>query len=59
LAVICALLVYRLGIFEGLLLALLLHSLIHLAVLHHAHDTKIKEIIKKYLERFADKGGVN
>lgn len=59
LAVICALLVYRLGIFEGLLLALLLHSMIHLAVLHHAHDTKIKEIIKKYLERFADKGGVN
>lgn len=59
LAVICALLVYRLGIFEGLLLALALHSMIHLAVLHQAHDTRIKEIIKKYLERFADKGGVN
>jgi MFS superfamily sulfate permease-like transporter len=59
LAVICALLVYRLGIFEGLLLALALHSMIHLTVLHQAHDTRIKEIIKKYLERFADKGGVN
>lgn len=59
LAVICALLVYRLGIFEGLLLALLLHSMIHLAVLHRAHDTRIKEVIKKYLERFTDKGGVN
>lgn len=59
LAVICALLVYRLGIFEGLLLALLLHSMIHLAVLHRAHDARIKEVIKKYLERFTDKGGVN
>lgn len=57
LAVICALF-YRLGIFEGLL-ALLLHTMIHLAVLHRVHDAKIKEIIKKYLERFADKGGLN
>ncbi|WP_275689482.1 SulP family inorganic anion transporter [Nitrosomonas oligotropha] len=59
LAIVCALLVYRLGIFEGLLLALAMHGVINLIVLRHVDDLKIRTIIKKYLERFADKGGAN
>jgi MFS superfamily sulfate permease-like transporter len=59
LAIVCALLVYRLGIFEGLLLALAMHGVINLIVLRHVDELKIRTIIKKYLERFADKGGAN
>ena len=59
LAMVCALLVYRLGIFEGLLLALAMHGIVNLIVLRHVDELKIKTIIKKYLERFADKGGAN
>ncbi|MER0217430.1 MAG: SulP family inorganic anion transporter [Nitrosomonas sp.] len=59
LAIVCALLVYRLGIFEGLLLALSIHGIVNLIVLRHVDELKIRTIIKKYLERFADKGGAN
>ncbi|MCG7755266.1 MAG: SulP family inorganic anion transporter [Nitrosomonas sp.] len=59
LAIVCALLVYRLGIFEGLLLALAIHGIVNLIVLRHVDELKIITIIKKYLERFADKGGAN
>ena len=47
------------GIFEGLLLALAMHGVINLIVLRHVDELKIRIIIKKYLERFADKGGAN
>ncbi|MCP5246270.1 MAG: SulP family inorganic anion transporter [Burkholderiales bacterium] len=59
LATICALLVYRLGIFEGLLIAIALHGMINYVVLNKAHNVTSKVIIKKYLERFAGKGGVD
>lgn len=59
LAIVCALLVYRLGIFEGLLLALAMHGIVNLIVLRHVHDLRTRAIIQKYLERFADKGGAN
>jgi MFS superfamily sulfate permease-like transporter len=59
LATICALLVYKLGIFEGLLIALALHGMINYVVLNKAHNVTSKAIIKGYLERFAGKGGVD
>jgi len=59
LATICALLVYKLGIFEGLLVALVLHGFINYIVLNKAHDVQGKAIIKGYLERFSGKGGAD
>ena len=59
LATICALLVYKLGIFEGLLIALALHGMINYVVLNKAHNVTSKAIIKGYLECFAGKGGVD
>lgn len=59
LAVICALLVYRLGIFEGLLLSLLMHGLINFIVIYQVHHTKSISIVKKYLERFSGQSGVD
>ena len=59
LAMLCALLVYRLGIFEGLLLALAMHGIVNYIVLRHVHNIKTRAIIRKYLERFAGEGGAN
>jgi len=59
LATLCALLVYKLGIFEGLLIALALHGLINFIVYYRVHNIKSKDIVKKYLERFAGEGGVD
>lgn len=59
LATICALLVFRLGVFEGLLLALAIHGFVNYLVLHQVHNIKSRAIIKKYLERFAGDGGVD
>lgn len=59
LATICALLVYKLGIFEGLLIALALHGMINYIVLNRAYNETSKAIIRGYLERFSGKGGVD
>lgn len=59
LATLCALLVYRLGIFEGLLISLAIHGFVNFVVLHQVHNIHTRAIIKKYLERFAGEGGVD
>ncbi len=59
LATLCALLVYQLGIFEGLLIALVMHGFVNYVVLNRAHNIRTKAIIKKYLERFSGHGGVD
>lgn len=59
LATLCALLVYRLGIFEGLLLSLAIHGFVNYLVLYYVHNVKTDAIIKKYLERFSIKGGAD
>jgi len=59
LATICALLVFKLGIFEGLLVAMVLHGLINYVVLNRAHEMNGKDIVKGYLERFSGKGGAD
>ena len=59
LATVCALLVYRLGIFEGLLLALAIHGIVNYVVLYHVHNIKTGAIIRKYLKRFSIGGGAD
>lgn len=57
LATLCALLVFRLGIFEGLLIALAFHGLINFIIYYEVHHIKGKDIIKVYLKRFSGNGG--
>ncbi len=59
LATLCAFLVFRLGIFEGLVLALALHGFVNFIVFNQVQNIKTVTIIKKYLERFAGGGGAD
>ncbi len=53
LSLFCGILVWRLGIFEGLLIALMIHGLITFFIDRH-HDTPITKIIKNFLAKFID-----
>jgi MFS superfamily sulfate permease-like transporter len=57
LATVCGLLVYKVGIFEGLLIAMALHGLINYVVFSQADKIPGKVIIKKYLDKFSSGGG--
>ena len=57
LATVCGLLVYKVGIFEGLLIAMAVHGLINYVVFSHADKVPGKVIIKKYLDKFSSGGG--
>jgi len=59
LALLCALLVFQLGIFEGLLIALVIHGVVNYIVLNQADKIPSKMVIKKYLEKFLDDGRIN
>jgi MFS superfamily sulfate permease-like transporter len=59
LAVACALLVYKMGIFEGMLIALTVHGLINYIVFNQAGKIPGMVIIRKYLKRFSSNGGVD
>jgi MFS superfamily sulfate permease-like transporter len=57
LATFCGLLVYKVGIFEGLLIAMAVHGLINYVVFNQADKIPGKTIIKKYLQKFSAGGG--
>lgn len=57
LATLCGLLVYKVGIFEGLLIAMAVHGLINYIVLNQADKIPSKTILKKYLQKFSSGGG--
>lgn len=57
LATVCGLLVYKVGIFEGLLIAMAVHGLINYVVFSQADKVPSKVIIKKYLDKFSSGGG--
>lgn len=57
LATLCGLLVYKIGIFEGLLIAMAVHGFINYVVLNQADKIPGKTIIKKYLQKFSSGGG--
>ncbi|MBA4141680.1 MAG: SulP family inorganic anion transporter [Nitrosospira sp.] len=57
LAVLCGGLVYKVGIFEGLLIAMAVHGIVHYMVYHNADKIPSKTIVKKYFENLAKGGG--
>lgn len=59
LAIVCGLLVYKVGIFEGLLIALALHGLISYVIYTRLECKPAKEIIRGYLQRFSKDDGVD
>jgi len=59
LATVCGLLVYKVGIFEGLLIAMAVHGLINYVVFRQAGEIPGKVIIKKYFEKFSSNGGAD
>jgi MFS superfamily sulfate permease-like transporter len=55
LALLCGGLVYKVGIFEGLLIAMAVHGIVHYMVYYHSDKLPRKAIIKKYFDGL--KGG--
>jgi MFS superfamily sulfate permease-like transporter len=53
LSLFCCILVWKMGIFEGLLISLAIHSFITYFVYRH-HDTPNTVILKKFFQQFAD-----
>lgn len=59
LATVTALLVFKIGIFEGMLVALAVHGLINYLVFKQAGKIPSKVIIKKYFDKFSTGGGAD
>lgn len=59
LATVTGLLVFKIGIFEGMLVALAVHGLVNYLVFHQAGKLPSKVIIKKYFEKFSTGGGAD
>jgi MFS superfamily sulfate permease-like transporter len=59
LATVCGLLVYKVGIFEGLLIAMAVHGLINYIVFKQTDKIPGKVIIKKYFKKFSSNGGAD
>jgi MFS superfamily sulfate permease-like transporter len=59
LAIACSLLVYKVGIFEGLLIAIAVHGLVNYLVFHQAGKIPTKVIIKKYMKKFSGDEGID
>jgi MFS superfamily sulfate permease-like transporter len=59
LATVTALLVFKIGIFEGMIVALAVHGLVNYLVFHQAGKIPSKIIIKKYFEKFSTGGGAD
>jgi MFS superfamily sulfate permease-like transporter len=59
LAIACSLLVYEVGIFEGLLIAIAVHGLVNYLVFHQAGKIPTRVIIKKYMKKFSGDEGID
>ena len=59
LAIACSLLLYKVGIFEGLLTAITVHGLVNYLVFHQAGKIPTRIIIKKYMKKFSDNEGID
>jgi len=59
LATVTGLLVFKIGIFEGMIVALAVHGLINYIVFKQAGKIPGKVIIKKYFEKFSTGGGAD
>ncbi len=56
LAILCGILVYKLGIFEGLLIALAVHGIVHYIIFYHVDKLPNLAIIRGYFDKFSDSG---
>jgi len=52
LASLCGILVFKVGIFEGLLITLALHAIIHIVIFKVIESLPASAIVKRYFERF-------
>lgn len=59
LAILCGLLVYQVGIFEGLLVAIAAHGLINYVIFSRVQSLSGRDILRRYLERFSNGDNVN
>ncbi|KAF0158867.1 MAG: sulfate transporter [Syntrophaceae bacterium] len=59
LALLCGVLVYEIGIFEGLLIAMAVHGIVHYLVFSQADHMSTKDIIRKYFEKYKGDTGVD
>lgn len=57
---LCGILVFKVGIFEGLLITLALHAIIHIVIFKVIESMPTGKIVKRYFDRFKeDESGVN
>jgi len=56
LALLCGILVYKLGIFEGLLIALAVHGLVNYIIYRQVDRLPNSAIVRKYFSKFSDTG---
>ena len=60
LAILCGALVYKVGIFEGLLIAMALHGVVHFAIYLTHEKMAAMQIVRRYIETLKrDSGGVS
>jgi MFS superfamily sulfate permease-like transporter len=52
LAITCGFLVYEVGIFEGLIVALVIHGLIFFVIFRHVDETPARDIVRGYFQKF-------
>lgn len=56
LAILCGVLVYKLGIFEGLLIAVAVHGFVNYIIYYYVEKLPASTIIKKYFDKFTETG---
>lgn len=56
LAILCGILVYKLGIFEGLLIAMAVHGFVNYIIYFHVDKLPNAAIIRKYFDKFSETG---
>lgn len=59
LATVCGLLVYQVGIFEGLLIALAIHAIINYVIFSKIENLTTNTIVRKYFKKFKEEDGLN
>lgn len=59
LAILCGLLVYWVGIFEGLLIALAIHAFINFVIFKERDNIGTNDIVRNYLKKFKEQEGLN
>lgn len=58
LAVLCGLLVYQVGIFEGLLIALAIHAFINFVIFKQRDNIGTNDMVRNYINKFKEEDGL-